>query len=271
MSKSIVCGGALDVVPCNKTEETYIFSQGGAPWTSPLQKIKSVKKEGGDEVFRSIGGLLSKEVSVFEELWEYFVDVFIHPENIVLDNLGFSLETMVTVRNILIGLIIGIMLAGIGIVYTKRVLGAFVRKLLADEVLSPESAVRLAETGFVTNFGVRNALRRGSALRCLVRCREEEEHEAKMLEAELESEKKRAEDPSVRKFVPTRYSVDVDKDHFYIPEEKKYQAEIRFDKKGTTWGMLFFLALFCIVLFIVLMIAMPEILGVIDSFVGSFR
>lgn len=222
-------------------------------------------------MFRSIGGLLSKEVSLFEELWEYFVDVFIYPENIVLDNLGFSLTTMMTVRNILIGLIIGIMLAGIGMVYTKRVLGAFVRKLLADEVLSPESAVRLAQTGFVTNFGVRNALKSGRTLRCVVRCCEEDEHEAKMLEAQLENEKKRAEDSSVRKFVPTRYSVDVDKDHFYIPEDKKYQAELRFEKKGTSWGMLFLLALICFVMFIVLMIAMPEILGVIDSFVGSFR
>ena len=219
-------------------------------------------------MIRSIGGLLSKEVSVFEELWEYFVDVFIHPENIVLDNLGFSLTTMVTVRNILIGLIIGIMLAGIGIVYTKRVLGAFVRKLLADEALSPESANTLEELGFNKNYLIRHGVRRGTNIRTVVKCREEEEHNASLKEKMLEYEEKRKEDPSLPRFKWVDYSVGVDRDHFYIPEEKKYSAEMRFEKRGSSWGALVFVTIISIVLFAVLFFAIPEILKLVDGFVG---
>ena len=213
---------------------------------------------------------MKEEVSLFEELWNYFVDLFIYPENLVLDNLNLSLDTMVTVRNIIVGLFIGVVVASISIIHTKRVLGAFVRKLLADEIFTEEKAVRLAETGYVTNFGIRNALRKGNTLRCVVRCREEEEHKRKTEEARAEYEKKRAEDPSLPEFKPTTYIVDADADHFFIPEEKKHQADMRFDKRGTNWLVFVGVIIVSIILFCALMLVIPEILELVDALAGSF-
>ena len=218
----------------------------------------------------SLSASLNEDVSLWKELFNYFVDLFFYPENIILDNLNMSLDTMVTVRNIIIGLFIGVIAAAIGMVYTKRLLGAFVRKLLLDEINSPEKAVRLAETGSVTNFSIRNALRKGNTLRCVVRCREEEEYDRKMLEAELEHEQKRRTDKSLPKFVRKPYAVDADADHFYIPEEKKYQADLRFDKKGTTWLQIIGIVIVLTIVFCALMLVIPEILQLIDSLAGMF-
>lgn len=211
----------------------------------------------------------NEDVGLFEELWNYFVDFFFYPENIYLPNLNFSLGAMVTIRNILIGLILGMIVAAFGIVYTKRVIGAFARKLLAEEIFSPEKAVRLAQTGYVTNFSVRNALKRGNTLRCVVRCREEEEHERAMDEAQAAHEERQKQDPSLPAFVRSAYRVDPDSDHFYIPEEKKYQADMRFDKHGTTWLAFFMMILVSVVLFCVLMVLFPKLLTLLDSYVGS--
>lgn len=214
---------------------------------------------------------MPEEVSLFEYLWNYFVDLFIYPENIVFDNLNLSLDTMIAVRNILVGLFVGVIVASLSMMHTKRVLGNFVRKLLSDEILSEDAAVRLAETGYVTNFSIRNALKHGNTLRCVVRCREEEEHKRKMAEAELEYEEKRKSEPNLPPFVPTVYKVDVDADHFYIDDQKKYQAEMRFDKKGTNWVIFAGVIILLILLFCGLMLLIPEILELIDSIAGVFN
>ncbi len=218
----------------------------------------------------SVKWLLSEEVSIIKLLWQYFVDLFIYPERLILDNLNMSLDTMITVRNIILGMFIGVIIASLMMLHTKRVLGAFVRKLLRDEIFSEEKAVRLATTGYVTNFSIRRALRKGNTLRCVVRCREEEEHKRAMERAESEHEKEREKDPSLPKFIPNTYTVDPDADHFYIPEEKKYQADMRFDKKGTTWLAFIGIIIVSVILFCALMLVIPEILELIDALAGAF-
>ena len=214
--------------------------------------------------------LASEDISLWKLLWQYFVDLFIYPENIAFDNLNMSLDVMITVRNIIVGLFIGVIVASFMIVYTKRVLGGFVRKLLSDEIFSEQKAIRLAETGYVTNFSIRNALRKGNTLRCVVRCREEEEHKRMMAEAELVHAEQREKDPSMPPFVPNTYMVDPDADHFYIPEELKYQAEMRFDKRGTTWLAFIGVIIVTFILFCALMLVIPELLELIDALAGSF-
>ena len=214
--------------------------------------------------------LLAEDLTLWQILWQYFVDFFIYPENIVLDNLNLPLDTMVTVRNIIVGMFAGVIIASLMALHTKNVLGAFVRKLLGDEVFSEEKAVRLAQTGYVTNFSVRNALKKGRTLRCVVCCREEEEHKRAMEAARLEYESKKSEDATLPAFVPTAYVVDPDADHFYIPEEKKYQAEMRFENKGTNWVVFLGIIILVVVLFCALMLLIPEILGLIDSLAGMF-
>jgi len=213
---------------------------------------------------------MSEEIGFWDLIWQYFVDLFIYPENMVFDNLNMSLDTMITVRNIIVGLFVGVIIASLMMLHTKKLLGGFVRKLLRDEIFSEDKAVRLASTGYVTNFSVRNALKKGNTLRCVVRCREEEEHARAMAKAEAEYEKRREEGEKLPKFVPTPYRVDPDADHFYIPEEKKYQADMRFDKRGTTWLAFIGVIIVSFILFCVLMLVIPEILTLIDEVAGMF-
>ena len=214
--------------------------------------------------------LMSEDVTLWQILWQYFLDLFIYPENIVLDNLNMSLDTMIKVRNIIIGLFVGVIISSLMILHTKRVLGGFVRKLLADEIFTEEKAVRLAQTGYVTNFSIRNALKKGNTLRCVVKCREEEEHIRAMERARQEHEKLRESDPSLPEFIPNTYIVDPDADHFYIPEDKKYQADMRFDKRGTTWLAFIGVIIVSFILFCALMLVIPEILELINKLAGSF-
>lgn len=59
------------------------------------------------------------------------------------------------------------------------------------------------------------------------------------------------------------------KHHFYIPEDMKYTADIKFEKKGTTLlGAILFVVIMAIA-FVVLIVSLPGIFTVLDDFVGS--
>ncbi len=207
-------------------------------------------------------------------LWEAIVNYI--EENYFSDvtysNLGLGLfGSTATLRNILFGLLVGVIIASFIMVFDKRVLGAFVRKLLREECLSPESAKRLCQLGFADKLTVRNGVRRGTTLRSVVRSREEEEHKAAMAEKRAEYEKMREEDPSLPPFKETEYTVDPDEDHFYIPEEKKYSAEFRFEKKGTTWLGFAAVVAVAVILFFVLLFVIPELMKLLDELVGGIK
>ena len=67
------------------------------------------------------------------------------------------------------------------------------------------------------------------------------------------------------------YKVDVLNDSFYIPEDKKYEAEIKFEKKGTSLGGAVFILILMIIVMAALLIALPTILEFIDGIVEGFK
>ena len=87
----------------------------------------------------SVGGK-----SLFEELWEYFEETYFSPEIPALDNFDLGTGTLVSLKNILVGLTLGLILASFITIYNKRYIGRFVRKLLSEECISHESAKTLA-------------------------------------------------------------------------------------------------------------------------------
>lgn len=210
---------------------------------------------------------MTSEPSVIVQLWERFLNFFIYPEEMYFDNLKFSPDVMTDVRNLLIGLLLGVVIASFGMVYTKRVLGGFVRKLISLDALSPEKAVRLAETGYVMNFAVRNSLRSGNALRSVVRSKAQTEREAASV---AEAEEDSAKTPKRKKKEVPEFRSDVDADSFYIPEDKKYQAEIRFEKKGTTWLGFAMIIIIAVAAFLILMALAPSFLRTLDKLAGGF-
>lgn len=205
------------------------------------------------------------ETTIWQDLWYYIYTNYISPEEIYYENLKVS---MVTLRNILFGLFLGLIIASVAMTFNKRVLGKFIRSVLSADATSPESAKTLEELGFSRNYIIRNGVRRGTNIRCVVKCREEEEYNASLEVKRLEYEELRKADPSLPPFKTVEYSVNADKDHFYIPQEKKYSAEMRFEKKGSSWGALIITVIVSVALFAILLFAIPEILKLVDGLAG---
>ncbi len=216
--------------------------------------------------------LSGDEPSLIEELWQYIYQTYFTESEAVYENLNFGTGSMMTLRNIIFGLLIGFIIASFAVIIDKRVLGNFVRRLLDGENIGPENAVTLSDAGYNKKQKIciiSNAVRRSVNIRRVVRCLEEEKFNTSLDEAEREYEKKRAENPELPAFKRTAFTPNAAKDHFYIPEEMKYTADIKFDKKGTSWWMFFVLVIIAIVLFAVLLFAIPQLLQMLDNFIGS--
>lgn len=176
--------------------------------------------------------------------------------------------SMTSLRMIIVGIFIGLALAAFGAVFNKRVLGDFVRGLLREEALTPETAKTLTELGYLKSSVIRSSVKRGVTLRRVVRCREEEEYLAEIAKKQEEYEEKRRENPSLPKFKAEPFCVKPSEHHFYIPDELKYMADVKFEKRGTTWlGAILFSVILLIVL-VVLLLALPKILEILNDWFG---
>ena len=211
-----------------------------------------------------------EEMPLLEELWVYFLDTYYYHET-VLEHLNMDGSSFAMVRMIVIGLIIGLCLAAYAAVFNKRVWGGFVHQLLREECLSPETGKTLPELRCAQKLWLRYGVRCGTNLRRVVRCREEEDYLRRMEEERATYEEKRKLDPSLpKKFKETPFRVDPDTHHFYIPEELKYMADVKFAQKGNTWlGAVIFTVVMVIVGFALLM-ALPYLLSLINDLVGGF-
>ena len=152
---------------------------------------------------------------------------------------------MVNIRVIVFGIFIGVFLASVYMVYVKNVVGAFVRKLLAEECLSEERAQTLEALGFDRNPFVKLALR-GSLLASTV---------VQLPAATVTGESGEAQT------VPTRY---------YIKEEKKYVAEMRFNARGSGAVTLLFVLLISVICIFVIFGFLPQILRFVDNTISIF-
>lgn len=218
-----------------------------------------------------LAALNNNQPSLWEEIWEYLYNAWFSPDGLYLENIDLGTDPLSSVRTIVFGLFVGVIVASFIIVIDKRVLGKFIRKLLDEECTSPDKAKTLYELGFGVNYTIRNAVKRGTTVRNVVRCVEEEKYISETEERRAEYEKRREEDPSLPEFKDVPYKVNADIDSFYIPEAKKYTAAMRFEKKGTNWGVLVLIALISVVCFAVLVFLIPEILKLLDDLVGLWN
>ncbi len=208
------------------------------------------------------------EMPLWKELLAYFYDTY-YNNNVYYPNLDMDTSTMITVKNLILGIFIGLCIAAFGMVYNKRILGKFVRTLLREECLSKESAKTLSQLGVMQNYAIRNAVRKSVNLRRVVRCREEEEFLAEQEKSRLEFEKSSSETKKAS-FREEKFEIDTANDHFYIPEDMKYMADVKFESRGTTWlGAILFVIIMAIV-FVALIIFLPDIFQMLDNFVGGF-
>lgn len=219
------------------------------------------------DVFCAVAG---EEMPLIKELWLHFYEKYIASSQ-VYPNLGIDAGALLSIRIIIIGLFIGLAIASFGAVFNKRVLGAFIRKLISEQALSDDSAKTLDELGFGANIFVRLSIAHGYNLKRIVVCREEQLFYSELAKQREEYQKKREADPSLPRFCEVEYKVDVLNDSFYIPEDKKYEAEIKFEKKGTSLGGAVFILILMIIVMAALLIALPTILEFIDGIVEGFK
>jgi hypothetical protein len=205
-----------------------------------------------------------------KELWAYFYETYFTDET-VYEHLNMGGGSLISVRNIVLGLCFGLCVAAFGIVFNKRVLGGFVRHLLKNECLSAETAKTLPELNYADKLLIRHAVKKSVNLRRVVRCREEEAHEKKMkAEGEAYAEKQKANPSLPKKFRPTPFRVKPDEHHFYIPEDLKYMADVKFEQKGTTWLGATLFVFIMLVATVAVLLVLPKILSLVNELAGSF-
>ncbi len=202
------------------------------------------------------------------ELWNIFYNEYLHP-SVYYSNLNIDGDSIFFINMIVLGLCIGIIIASFVAVFNKRVLGEIVRKLLLAEALSPSSAKTLEELGIENSFLARYAVRKSTTLRRVVKCREEEEYIAAQIQKRQEYLQAHPEDKRGKHFADTEYQINPYADVFYIPENMKYMADIKFEKKGSTWLSACMSIPVMLVIFIAVVIALPHILSLVNDMASA--
>lgn len=204
---------------------------------------------------------------------------FFNPELDGYTNFDFGSGQMLNIRIVIFGIFGGVLLASLYTIYVKNVVGAFVRKLLLEDCLSEDRAKTLSELGFSRNFFVRWALK-GSLLASTVMrvntpqnsvdCREKDAGDTENgvsgdAEAAVE-----ASDADVPSKCPYKMPTDNENTRYYIKEEKKHVAAMRFNANGSGWPTFFFVLLVSVICIFLIFAFLPQILRFLDNTISIF-
>ena len=115
------------------------------------------------------------------------------------------------------------------------------RELLKRECLTPDTAITLSECGFFCNPSIRRELKNGGALAKVTKLAQPPEN----TDAPVD-------------FLTARY---------YIPEDTKYRAELRFEKEGAGLFHVILITVVAIAAGIALFRVLPSLLGLADGLI----
>ena len=180
---------------------------------------------------------------------------------------NFTFDNPVTTLPIIIwGLFAGFAIAGILSYYNKTYLGAVVRSLVKKGANCPENALLLSHTGVRADAIRFRAVCRDGALTKYVKIANPEE-------CEIEQKKQPAFVRGICRFfsIERKKKYDAGKAKFYIPEEKRIQAELRYAAKGNSLGAI---AIGIVAAFVVAVVAIkciPYILDLVDSVITLYK
>ena len=166
-------------------------------------------------------------------------------------NFDFSASQQKMLPIMIFALFFGVFLAAFYTLYIRSILGGVVRKLIAGKNFDAASAKTLAELGFPKNIFVRHALKNPYSLRRVLRSRELDAHEAAGKAA-------------------VDFVYDPKNEHFYLPEDDKYKAEMRFGKTATAPHTILFVLLGIMICEIAVFAFLPELVRFFDNVVSIF-
>jgi hypothetical protein len=144
-----------------------------------------------------------------------------------------------------LGFMFGFLAAAVFIYLQKRSLGSFVGQLLKEDCLTPASAKTPLALGCNRSTLLRSEWKRRGAITRYVHCVEEEG----------------ASDESNQK-------MDFSNMHFYIPEDKRYTAEVRYERRGSKLRSLLLVMVATVALATVVCIFLPVLLRWADWLIG---
>ena len=205
------------------------------------------------------------EPSLLQELWEYFEGKYFSVDTGRYEHIDLGSGSLITLQRIVLGLFAGIIIAAGFACYDKNRLGAFVRKIVQEQCLWPEKAKTLYELGFMKNGGVKASLRSPNQLGKVVHCVEKEAYEKQVEEARAVYV---AEHGNDKDFFMPDYRINFDTDHFYIPDEEHYRAEIRYEEKGSGWRAFILVVIVSIIGAALVCFMLPDMLQMVDNLIG---
>lgn len=200
-----------------------------------------------------------------EELWEYLEGKYFSVDMGRYEHISIGSGSLVTLQKVVLGICVGIIIAAAMACYDKNKLGAFVRAIVKEQALWPDKAMTVYDLGFARNSAVKASLRSPNKLGKIVHCVEKEAYEAKVAEAR---EAYIAEHGNEEGFFMPQYRMDFDNDHFYIPDEEHYRAEVRFDNEGSGWRAFILVCIVAIVSAALICFLLPDMIQLVDNMIG---
>ena len=181
-----------------------------------------------------------------------------------------------TVTGVILALCLGILLAALYTFYQRRVPGGLVRAILKAGALSPESAKTLAELGCGKSRLIAFELRHNAMLKRLVHTVGTTDADAAAAAAagadaaEITGATDGSDTAAVKTPVAAAAGADAAKaqPRYFIPEEDKYRADVRFDKEGNGVAGLLITAALTVLVAVLLIRLFPHLLAVIDKVLG---
>ena len=155
------------------------------------------------------------------------------------EHFSFTASTARTVLSFILAICASIILAALYNFYVRHVPGSVARLLLERGAITPETALSAEELGLLEKPFALWELLRGTALKRFVSVAEPEKAPEETAEREL---------------------------RFYIPEEHKYRAQARFERKGNGLVALAVTVIGSLVVAILLIKLIPLLLTVVDNF-----
>lgn len=216
--------------------------------------------------FTALASIKSREPTLFEELYDYFVKKYFTPNYGLYENIDINYDPLITPAMIIIAGFIAVMVGASMMIFTKRVLGRFVRRLIRNEAFSADSAKTAEEIELGKSIWHRLFINR-MVLAKAVRCREEDEFYG----IGSDEDKKDAYKVSINTPRKLRYKRNYETDHFYVAEDKRYYASVRFSAKGTNPLALLILAVAYIAIAIIIIKIVPSLLSVFDAAASAFK
>ena len=207
----------------------------------------------------------SGEPTLLEEIWEYLEGKYFSVDTGRYENITLGSGSLITLQRVVLGICVGLIIAAGMACYDKNKLGSFVRTIVREQALWPDKAMTVYDLGFTRNSAVKASLRSPNKLGKIVRCVEKEAYDARVKEAR---EAYVAEHGSEEGFFMPQYRLDFDNDHFYIPDEEHYRAEVRFDNEGSGWRAFILVCIVAVVAAALICFLLPDMIQLVDNMIG---